>query len=90
MSSRYKVQVTVQSVTKGECPRGFKAGDSWLIENGETPNGMCGDAYISVAPAIRLLWLGGEQPWDEDKDVTCRSCPDAAVMVVYEIRRLRP
>ena len=89
MSATFKVKVTVRSVTKGECSRGFKVGDSWLIKNGETPDGMCSDAYISLAPAIRLLWLGGEQPWDKDKDTTCRSCPDAEVMVVYEIRRLR-
>ena len=89
MPSAHKVEVTVKSITKGECSRGFKVGDSWLIKNGETPAGMCGDAYISVAPAIRLFWLGGEQPWDKDKNVTCRSCPDAEVMVVYEIKRLR-
>jgi len=89
VAERYKVKVTVQSITKGECSRGFKPGDSWIIENGETPPGMCGDAYISIAPAIRLFWLGGEQPWDKDEDITCRSCPDAEVMVVYEIKRLR-
>ena len=89
MANRYKVKVTVQSVTKGECGRGFKPGDSWLIENGETPPGMCGDAYISCAPAIRLFWLGGEHPWDTDKDTTYRSCPDAKHVVVYEIKRLR-
>ena len=90
MPAFHKVKVTVQSVMKGECPRGFKAGDSWVIENGETPGGMCGDAYISISPAIRTLWLGGEQPWDMDKDVTCRSCPDAEHVVIYEIKRLRP
>lgn len=33
MSVTYKIKVTVHSVTKGECPRRFKAGDNWLIEN---------------------------------------------------------
>ena len=47
---------------------------------------MCGDAYIATAPALRLFWLGGEQPWDDDKDTMCRPCPDAEVMVVYEIK----
>ncbi len=89
MAERYKVKVTVQSITKGECARGFKPGDSWIIEDGETPLGMCGDAYISIASAIRLFWLGGEQPWDKNKDSACRSCPDAEVMVVFEIKRLR-
>lgn len=90
MPDRYRVQVKVSSIMKGECPRGIKVGDAWLIENGETPGVMCSDAYISISPAIRLLWLGGEQPWDKDRDVTYRSCPDSEVMVVFEVRRLRP
>ncbi len=88
MADRYKVRVTVHSITKGECGR-HKPGDSWLIENGETPAGMCGDAYIAIAPTIRTLWLGGRQPWDRDEDTTYRACPDAEVMVVFEIKRLR-
>ncbi|MFC1873131.1 TIGR04076 family protein [Chloroflexota bacterium] len=88
MAGKHKVKVTVQSITKGACSRGFKPGDSWIIEDGETPSGMCGDAYISIAPAIRLFWLGGEQPWDKNTDTTYRSCPDAKVMVVYEIKKL--
>ena len=88
MSGFHKVRVTVHSVTKGSCGRGFKMGDSWLIESGETPQGLCGDAFTSIYPAVRALWLGGEQPWDKDKDVTYRSCPDAEVMVVYEIKRV--
>ena len=88
MVSVSKIKVTVKGILKGECPRGFKVGDSWLTENYETPAGMCGDAYTAIAPAIRTLWLGGEQPWDKDKDVTFRSCPDADHVVIYEIRRL--
>lgn len=42
-----------------------------------------------VGPAIRTLRLGGEHPWDEDKDVTHVSCPDPEHCVVYEVRRLR-
>jgi len=41
MSVTYKVKVTVHSVMKGECPQGFKAGDCWLIENGETQTMKC-------------------------------------------------
>ena len=85
----YKVGVTVHSITKEECPQEFKVGDTWLIENGKTPSGMCSGAYNSCAPAIRTFRLGGEHPWDDDKDVTCISCPDPKVCVVYEIKRLR-
>jgi uncharacterized repeat protein (TIGR04076 family) len=84
-----KIKVTVHEVTKGKCPQGFKKGDSWLIPDGKTPGGMCAGAYNSVAPAIRTLRLGGEQPWDKDKDVTYVSCPDPEVILIYEVRRLK-
>ena len=88
MPGQYKVKVTVSAVTKGECPQGFKVGDIWLIEDGKTPGGMCAGAYSSVAPAIRTFRFGGQHHWDEDKDVTYVSCPDAKHWVVYEVRRL--
>lgn len=84
-----KVKVTIESVTKSECSQGFKAGDSWIIEDGKTPGGMCAGAYNSVAPAIRLFRLGGEQPWDSNKDVTHVSCPDPEHQVIYQVTRLR-
>jgi uncharacterized repeat protein (TIGR04076 family) len=85
----YRVKVAVHLVTKGECPQGFKVGDSWVIEDGKTPGGMCAGAYNSVAPTIRTLRLGGEHPWDEDKDVAYVSCPDPKHSVVYQVTRLR-
>ncbi len=84
-----KVKVTVHSITQGKCPQGFKVGDSWLIPDGKTPGGMCAGAYNSVASAIRLFRLGGEQPWDKDKDVTYVSCPDPEVVLIYEVRKER-
>ncbi len=85
----YKVKVTVHAITKNKCPQGFKVGDSWLIEDGKTPGGMCSGAYNSIAPAIRLFRLGDEHPWDKDKDVTYISCPDPECILIYEVRRLR-
>jgi uncharacterized repeat protein (TIGR04076 family) len=85
-----KVKVTVDAVTKGRCPFGFKVGDSWLIEDGLTPGGMCPSAYNAVYSAIRVFRLGGSHPWDKDKDVNYVSCPDPKRMLVYEIRRLPP
>lgn len=84
----YKVKVVVESVTKGKCPQGFKPGDSWLVEDGKTPGGMCAGAYNSIAPAISLFRLGGEHPWDSNKDFTCLSCPDPEHFVIYELTRL--
>ena len=89
MSTFYDVQVTVSSILKGVCPRGIKVGDSGCVKNAETPEGLCSDAYTSIYPAIRTFWLGGTQPWDTDRDVTYRSCPDAEIIVIYEIKRLK-
>jgi len=89
MAESFKVMVTVESVLKGECPQGFKAGDSWLIEDGKTPGGMCASAYYAAYPAIRLFRLGGEHPWDENKDVTRVSCPDPERVLIMEVKRLR-
>ena len=69
----HKVRVTVHAITRGRCPGGYKVGDSWLIENGRTPEKICGDAFTSIYPAIRLLWLGESQPWDNEPDTTYRS-----------------
>lgn len=85
----YRIRVTVKEVTKGECSQGFQAGDTWLIEDGKTPGGMCAGAYNSCASAIRVFRYGGEHSWNEDKDVTLVSCPDPEHWVIYEIRRLR-
>jgi len=85
----YSVKVTVHEAIKGKCPQGFKKGDSWIIPDGKTPGGMCAGAYNSVAPAVRLFRLGGEHPWDKDKDVSYVSCPDPEVILIYEVRRLR-
>jgi len=85
----YKVRVTIKEVTKDECPQEFKAGDSWLIEDGKTPTGMCASAYNVLAPAIHLFRYGGEYPWGDNKDVTTVSCPDSKRWVIYEVTRLR-
>jgi len=57
-----KVKISVKSITQNECPQGFKVGDSWLIEDGKTPGGMCAAAYAMVYPAVRVFRTGGEFP----------------------------
>ena len=90
----YEVRVRVHSVSEGECPQGFKVGDSWtiksgLIAGGKTPGGMCVSAYQVVGPVIRDFRFGAEHPYDDDKDITYISCPDPNRRVIYEIRRIR-
>jgi uncharacterized repeat protein (TIGR04076 family) len=84
----YKVKVTIVSIS-GECSKGHKLGDSWLIGDGKTPKGMCAGAYDSIAPYLRALSFGGEFPWTEDKDVAQFACPDPQNRVIFELRRLR-
>ena len=50
---------------------------------------MCVSAYNAVAPDIWLFSLGGEHPWDKDKDITEVVCPDPNVGLVFEVRRVR-
>ncbi len=89
MAEVFKVKVTVESTVKGKCPQGLKAGDSWLIEDGKTPAGMCSSAYYAAYPSIRTFRYGGEHPHAEDKDVTHVACPDTAVLLIMEVERLR-
>lgn len=84
----YKVRVTVDEVLKDECPMEFKPGDNWLIEDGKTPGGMCASAFTVLSPTLRHFRLGGEHPWDEDKDVTFVSCPDPKCVLIYKLERL--
>ncbi|MFC1953290.1 TIGR04076 family protein [Chloroflexota bacterium] len=89
MADVFKVKVTVESVLKDECPKGFKVGDSWLIEDGITPGGMCASAYYAVYPTVRAFYLGGEHPWEENRDVTHIACPDSDRLLIMEVKRLR-
>ncbi len=89
MATGYNVQITIKSVTKGECSQGFKPGDTWLIKENKTPGGMCLGAFNAIFPALQVFRTGGEQHWDEDKDVTCVSCPDPKHQLIFELKRLR-
>ena len=80
---RFKARVTVQSVTGSPCPRGNKVGDSWTIEDGITPGGMCSVAYIAIVLETAQMRFTGEG------DVTVVSCPDPKHLVLYEVRRIR-
>ncbi len=90
MPKLYDILVTIESITKNKCPQGYKVGDEWLVKGGKTPGKeMCASAYNSIAPAIRVLSLGGEHPWDADKDTSYSMCPDSNVGLVFRLRRVR-
>ena len=90
MKGIYPVQITVKEILKGKCSLGFKVGDTWTMEKSLTPNGMCATAFAAIFPAIRTLRYGGTMPFGKEPDVVRISCPDAHIVVVYELRRLRP
>ncbi len=81
------VRVTIVSAA-GKCPQSFKVGDSWLINEGKTPNGMCAAAYHNLFGYIRVFRFGGEHPWDIAPGVIKIACPDATNRLVYEIKRV--
>ncbi len=85
----YPLKVTITKFTKGECPSGFKIGDSWDVDPSKTPNGMCSGAYGAMAGALRALGFGADFPWAENSDLYYVSCPDHKVQTIYEIRRIR-
>lgn len=88
MAKQYDVRVTITEVQKGKCSQGFKPGDTWLIEKGQTPAGMCSSVYSVLYPFILTMRYGGEAPYAEDKEVLKMSCPDYDHVVVYELRRI--
>jgi uncharacterized repeat protein (TIGR04076 family) len=90
MKGIYPVQITVKEILKGKCSLGFKVGDTWTMDKSLTPNGMCATAFTAIFPAIRTLRYGGTMPFGKDPDVVNISCPDAHIVVVYELRRLHP
>jgi uncharacterized repeat protein (TIGR04076 family) len=83
-----KIQITVRSILKGECPQGIKVGDTWLINNERTPGGMCQLAYNSLSPALFALRYGGVHPWGDDENNTYIACPDPRHVVIYELRKI--
>jgi uncharacterized repeat protein (TIGR04076 family) len=85
-----RVQVTVREIMgSGECPVGYKKGDTWLIDSNMTPANFCMNAFEPVYPAIRTMRYGGIHPWG-DSEMTSVCCPDWHNPVVFEIKRLPP
>ncbi len=76
----------VDILEKGECPFGFKKGDTFQFGE-KTPSGMCNWAYLVILPFATALRFGGRIPWEEEG--RCRvCCPDPNSPVVFEIYRV--
>ena len=75
MEKRYDIEVKVIS-QEGKCVLGHKVGDSWII-GPTTPAGLCSGAFNTIYPDLRVLSLGGEFPWSQDKDTAIVARADA-------------
>jgi uncharacterized repeat protein (TIGR04076 family) len=65
---RVKIKIFKQN---GKCPRNFKIGDEFIIEEGKTPKGMCCSAFNSIWPFARALLI------TKNKKQECSIiCPD--------------
>ena len=90
MAKQYAVEITVKAITQSKgCAIGHKPGDTWLVKENKTPDGICLGAFNALLPALKVFRCGGEHHFDKDRDVTCVSCPDRNVQVIWELRRLR-
>lgn len=73
----------------GHCSVDHKVGDTFRVKSYKTPEGICLSAFHALWPPARTLLLGGEHPWEKEKDVTTVACPDPDNPVVFRIRRVR-
>lgn len=91
IGSAYKVKVTVVS-RHGYCGAGHEVGDSWILEDLWTPEGICMAGFYAIFPSFRALRFGGEQWWYTDtktgEQATYIACPDATDPVVFKLVQL--
>ena len=89
MAKAYDVEISVKSITQSRgCSVGHKMGDTWLVKESKTPEGICLGAFNALLPALRVFRAGGKFHFDKDKDITHVSCPDPHVQVVWQLKRL--
>lgn len=68
----------------GECPVGIKVGDSWLVEDGIVPEGICAAAWNAIQPYVVAIRYGGVMPWSGEAEFSA-CCPDPANPVVFKM-----
>ncbi len=86
MAERYDVVARVVSV-QGKCWLGHEPGQEYLFRD-LTPAGLCMSAYNVIYPTARVLMFGGEFPWADEPGTARVVCPDPAIPVVFELRRV--
>lgn len=82
-----KSEIKVQEV-RGYCSRNYKSGDTWIVDDFDTPPAFCGGAYTSIFPIIVASSSGAE--FSFEKDPLCKTkiaCPDNG-NEVFSVRKL--
>lgn len=90
MAEEYKYpKLTLKIISqKGTCAFQHQVGQEFDVSSATT-NGICPSAYNAAWPSIFALMLGGQMPWEEDKEVAHVACPDPNNPVVMQIRRTK-
>ncbi len=87
MKELFDVEISVIS-QKGHCAAHHKVGDRWIVHNWRTPEGLCISALNAMIPALRAMWLGCNQPWDNVPGETEIACPDPKNPVIFKVKRV--
>ena len=80
-----EVRVTVKD---GVCQGGVhKVGDTFIAGD-TTPEGVCVDAWATIAPYAMVLRCGGDFAWSKEKGAAEIHCPDPDG-ITLELRRVK-
>ena len=66
----------------------FKAGQEFIVENLEMPEGFCTSAWVSMYGIIQVLSFGGDLPWIKEKGVAISCCIDGLRPVIFKLERV--
>lgn len=84
----YRVKATVKEVD-GYCRAGHRPGDEVIFDDNEVHGKICFDAMCSFISKVYARRYAANLPWlDTEDEPALHACPDAANLVVFEIRRL--
>jgi uncharacterized repeat protein (TIGR04076 family) len=78
-------EVEVEKVT-GYCSHSYGAGDKFVFNGLDTPDGFCGGAYTTLFPILVVLGSGARFEFEEGPLCkTKMACPDNG-NVVFKVR----
>ena len=88
MSKRPKIMITmVDKKETGACHYGHDIGDTFDFDRDRDK--MCPMMQHTAFPYIDILRYGGAVPGEENEDECLFCCPDARVINVFKIERIK-